>query len=215
MSIRILLADDHQIFREGLRSLLGAQPDMTVVGEADNGRDAVQSVEELSPDVVVMDLRMPDLNGVEATRQIVGRCPGAKVVALSAEADPRLTAETLRAGAAGFVVKEGAFEELATAIRTVMRDKVHLSPAVAGSVVEGYVRGDGGLAPSAFDSLSGREREVLQLMAEGKATKQIAAALHVSVKTIETHRRNIMEKLRIDNVAELTKYAVREGLTTL
>lgn len=215
MTIRVLLADDHQIFRQGLRSMLAGERDIQVVGEAENGRSAVAFAGELRPDVVVMDLRMPDLNGMEATRQIVGQNAGVRVVALSAEADPRLVAETLRAGAAGFVVKQGAYEELAAAVRTVMAKKVHLSPSIAGTVVEGYVR-PGGEAPlSAFERLSGREREVLQLMAEGRATKEVAATLHVSAKTVETHRRNIMEKLQIDNVAGLTKYAVREGLTAL
>lgn len=215
MSIRILLADDHAIFREGLQALLQQEPDFEVVGRAENGRAAVSLTEELSPDVVVMDLRMPDLNGMEATRQIVGQNSDVRVVALSAETDPRLVGETLRAGAVGFVVKEGAFEELASAVRTVMQKKVHLSPSITTDIVNGFVKSEGEAATSPFDRLSGREREVLQLLAEGRATKEIAIVLRVSTKTVETHRRNIMEKLQIDNVAELTKYAVREGLTSL
>lgn len=216
MTMRILLADDHQIVREGLRSLLSKNEDMEVVGEAADGRAAVAMAQEMSPDVVVMDVGMPGLNGVEATRQIAAKEPEAKVVALSMHSDRRFMGEMLKAGAKGYLLKEAAFEELATAIRSVIADKIYLSPRIADVVVDDYVRhnANGGV-PSAFAKLTPREREVLQLMAEGRATKEIAMDLKVSIKTVETHRRQIMEKLNIYSVAELTKYAIREGLTSL
>jgi DNA-binding NarL/FixJ family response regulator len=215
MSIRVLLADDHRMVREGLRSLLKHEADVAVVGEAEEGRTAVRMASELQPDVVVMDVSMPDLNGIDATRQVLAACPSTRVVALSAGSDHRAVAEMLRAGATGYVVKDAAFEELAVAIRTVVGGQVYLSPAVAGTVVDGYARGGAAGPKSVFEKLSGREREILQLMAEGRATKQIATDLRVSVKTVETHRRNLMEKLEIDSVAELTKYAIREGITSV
>jgi DNA-binding NarL/FixJ family response regulator len=231
--MKVLLADDHRIVREGLKSLLAAQPDMQVVAEASDGRQAVEMARELAPDVVVMDVAMPQLNGIEATRQIAADEPGMKVVALSMHSDRRFVSEALKAGASGYVLKDGAFDELINAIRAVASDKVYLSPRVAGVVVEDYVRrlparaNAHGAQPAsaapdeaaarrgAFDALTPREREVLQLMAEGYATKEVAHRLRVSVKTVETHRRQIMEKLDLHSVAELTKYAIREGLTTL
>jgi DNA-binding NarL/FixJ family response regulator len=215
MTTRILLADDHQIVREGLRSLLQQHQDMEVIGEASDGRTAVAMSEQLEPDVVIMDVGMPDLNGIEATRQIVNREPGAKVVALSMHSDRRFMGEMLKAGAKGYLLKDGAFEELATAIRAVVSNKVYLSPKIADVVVDDFVRRIPGSEPNAFAKLTPREREVLQLMAEGRATKEIASDLKVSIKTVETHRRQIMEKLNIHSVAELTKYAIREGLTSL
>ena len=218
MITKILLADDHQIVREGLKSLLNSHEDMEVVGEARDGRSAVQMAKDLAPDVVIMDVGMPHLNGIEATRQITAREPEAKVVALSMHADRRFMGEMLKAGAKGYLLKDGAFEELATAIRSVVANKVYLSPRIANVVVDDYVRRTPGQPSgdaSAFARLTPREREVLQLMAEGRATKEIAMDLKVSIKTVETHRRQIMEKLSIHSVAELTKYAIREGLTSL
>ena len=214
MPTRILIADDHKIFREGLRTLLQNRGDIEVIGEADNGRSVVGLAAELRPDVVIMDVAMPDLNGIEATRQIMnGRAP-AKVLALSMHSDSRFVTRMLQAGAQGYLLKDCAFEELALAIDTIVGDGVYLSPGVTGVVVRDYVQhlaeGDGGIA-----ALSPREREVLQLVAEGLTTKDIAAKLHISVKTVETHRKQIMDKLEIRSVAELTKYAVREGLTSL
>jgi DNA-binding NarL/FixJ family response regulator len=214
-SISILLADDHQIVRSGLKNLFDQQKDMKVIGEAENGRVAVQMARELIPNVVVMDITMPDLNGVEATRQIMSDSPGAKVIALTAHSDRRFVSEALKAGVVGYLPKAAAFEELVTAVRTVANGKVYLSPGVANVVLEDYVRGDPAKDPSAFAVLSTREREVLQLMAEGQATKEVARSLHVSVKTVETHRAKMMEKLNLHSVAELTKYAIREGLTSL
>jgi len=221
MGTRILLADDHQIVREGLKSLLEQHADMEVVGEARDGRAAVQMAHDLAPDVVVMDVAMPLLNGIEATRQITAREPHAKVVALSMHSDRRFMTEMLKAGAKGYLLKDGAFEELATAIRSVVSDRVYLSPRIAEVVVDDYVRrADDEQAldrppAGAFSRLTPREREVLQLMAEGRATKEIALDLKVSIKTVETHRRQMMDKLDIHSVAELTKYAIREGLTSL
>jgi DNA-binding NarL/FixJ family response regulator len=214
--IRVVLADDHRLLREGLRAMIQSEPDMELVGEAEEGRQAVQLAEELSPDVVVMDISMPGLNGMDATRQIRTRNPRVKVVALSAHTDQRMTSGMISAGASGYLPKHMAFEELASAIRTVAADEVYLSPQIAGGLLEQL---SGNTATAATNGLSRplspREREVLQLMAEGKATKEVAAVLHVSVKTVETHRRQMMEKLKLYSVAELTKYALREGLTTI
>jgi len=215
MSTRILLADDHKITRQGLRSLLEKQQDMEVVAEAEDGRAAERLVEELLPDVVIMDISMPDLNGMEATRWIVGKFPDVKVIALSMHSDASFVTEMLRSGAAGYLLKDCAFEELTRAIRTVMDDKTYLSPSISGVVVEDYLHRLSKADFSDSEVLTDREREVLQLMAEGSSTKQIAVKLHVSVKTVETHRRQIMSKLDIHTVAELTKYAVRKGLTSL
>jgi len=213
--ISILLADDHRILRTGLRNLFDQQKDMKIIGEADDGRMAVSMARELSPSVVVMDITMPELNGVEATRQIVADSPGAKVIALSAHSDRRFVSEALKAGAVGYLPKASPFDELTTAVRAVAAGKIYLSPRVANVVIEDYVRGGTPGKSSAFTALSPREREVLQLIAEGLATKEVAHRLHVSVKTIETHRARIMDKLSLDSVAELTKYAIREGLTSL
>jgi len=197
------------------RGLLQQNEDMEVVAEAADGRRAVELAHELSPDVIVMDVGMPGLNGIEATRQITQREPDTKVVALSMHSDRRFMGEMLKAGAKGYLLKDGAFEELSGAIRSVVQDKVYLSPKIADVVVDDYVRRQHNPEPSAFAKLTPREREVLQLMAEGRATKEIALDLRVSIKTVETHRRQIMEKLNIYSVAELTKYAIREGLTSL
>ena len=215
MSIRIVLADDHHIVRDGLRSLLEEQDDMEVVAETDNGREAVALAAQLRPDVVVMDVGMPDLNGIEAARQVRGRAPGSRVVALSMHSDRRFVAGMLEAGASGYVIKDAAFEELARAIRAVHEGRTFLCPAVAGVIVEDYLGRRAATQPAPARLLTPREREVLQLLAEGSSTKQTAARLGVSAKTIETHRSHIMEKLAIRSVAELTKYAIREGLTSL
>jgi DNA-binding NarL/FixJ family response regulator len=211
--IKVLLVDDHQMFRSGLRALLVREAEMEVVGEASDGRAAVELVATLQPDVVVMDVRMPDLNGIEAARQAMGAKADLKIIALSAEGNERAMAEMLRAGAVGYVVKEAAYEELVLAIRTVVKGMIYFGPAVISRVVSDLQDASQSAGASAFGVLSSREREILQLIAEGKATKEIALALNISIKTAETHRRNVMDKLKIDNVAELTKYAIREGLT--
>jgi DNA-binding NarL/FixJ family response regulator len=215
MITRILLADDHRILRQGLRSLLSAQPDFEIIAEAEDGRMAVELTESLNPHVVVMDIGMPDLNGIEATRQIMDRVPSVRVIALSAYADRRLISEILKAGASGYLLKDAAFEELSEAIRTAAAKKVYLSPRIAAELVEDYVRMSKDPGPSVFELLSPREREVLQLIAEGHSTKEIARVLKVSVKTVETHRRQLMNKLELFSVAELTRYAIREGLVSL
>jgi len=215
VKLRILLADDHKIVRDGLRNLLERDPEIVVVGEAEDGREALQLARKLAPDVVVMDIAMPDLNGIEATRQILAEIPKIKIVALSMHSDKRYVSEMLKAGAAGYLLKDCAFEELITAIKTIARGKIYLSPGIAGVVLEEFIRTGAGADASAFSLLSDREREVLQLMAEGRTTKEVAAQLHVSVKTIETHRTHIMAKLDIHSIAALTKYAIREGLTSL
>jgi len=215
MSIRILLADDHKITRQGLRALLDNQEDMEVVAEAEEGRAAVRLVREQLPDVVIMDVSMPDLNGMEAARRIVGRFPDVKIIALSMHSDSLFVTEMLKSGVSGYLLKDCAFEELARAIRAVVAGKAYLSPSISGIVVDDYVHRLSKADFSSSEPLTDREREVLQLIAEGESTKQIALKLHVSVKTVETHRRQIMNKLDIHTVAELTKYAIRKGLTSL
>jgi len=216
LSTRILIADDHRIIREGLHALLSKQDTFVVVGEAEDGRKAVDLAARLRPDVVIMDLTMPGLNGIEATRQIIAANPGMKVIALSIHSDRRFVRQMFEAGATGYLLKEGAFEELARAIRAVTDGKSFVSPGIAGVLIDDLVhRMTGKETPAGVRALSGREREVLQLLAEGKSTKEIAAILGVGAKTVETHRRQIMLKLQLDSVAELTKYAIREGLTSL
>jgi len=214
-TIRIILADDHKIVRQGLRILLEAEPDMEVIAEADNGRKVLKQAQELMPDVIIMDLSMPELNGIEATRQILSGAPDVKVVALSMHSDSLFVLNMIKAGASGYLLKDCALEELVKAIRTVVSHKTYLSPGVSDIVIRDFVTGWRTTSTSAFSVLSAREREVLQLMAEGKTTNQIADGLCVSVKTIEAHRKQIMTKLGIHSVAELTKYAIRQGLTSL
>jgi DNA-binding NarL/FixJ family response regulator len=198
------------MIRQGLRVLLEREPDFSVVGEATDGRDAVQLTDELHPHLVVMDVCMPTLNGIDATRKIKAEHPSIRIVILSAYSERNRVAEALLSGACGYLLKSSAFEELITAVRTVMSGKNFLGSGVSDATY------DHGLTdPNGHHPLSGREREVLQLLAEGKAMKEAAVALHVSVKTIETHRRSIMEKLDLYSIAELTKHAIREGLTTL
>jgi two-component system response regulator NreC len=213
--IKIVLADDHQIVRHGLRSLLSAEPDMEVVGEADNGRAVIRLVQEHAPQVVIMDISMPDLNGIEATRLILGENPGIKVIALSMHSDSLFVLNMFKAGASGYLLKDCALEELVKAVRTVMARKVYLSPGISDIVIKDFVVGYSSADSSAYSILTNREREVLQLMAEGKTTNQIADSLCVSVKTVEAHRKQMMNKLDIHSVAELTKYAIRQGLTSL
>ena len=215
MSTRIVIVDDHGIMREGLRSLIEKLPGMTVVADAENGRLAVELVERHKPDILILDVSMPELNGIEAARRIRADGSSTRIIALSMHADRRFVGEMLKAGASGYLLKDCVFEELHQAIQSVLSGEVYLSPRIAGVVVKDLLQTPNGADKSTYSLLSSREREVLQMFAEGKTTKQIAMKLHLSVKTIETHRQNIMKKLKIDNVAELTKYAIREGLTTL
>jgi DNA-binding NarL/FixJ family response regulator len=215
MSIRILLADDHKIIRDGLRSLLEKQPDLEVVAEAGNGAKTVKLAQKLKPDVVIMDITMPDLNGIEATYQIMAELPNVKVIALSMHSDRRFVVGMLKAGASGYLLKDCAFDELIHTVHTVVSNRIYLTPGITDIVVDDYLRQMSTTNSSVTSVLTAREREVLQLLAEGKTTKQIADHLYLSVKTIETHRRQIMLKLDIHSIAELTKYAIREGLTPL
>ena len=212
---RVVLADDHDVVRAGLRAILDRLPGVEVVGEAQDGRAALGLARDLSPDVVLMDVQMPGLNGLDAARQIRAAAPDVKVIVVSMHADRQQVAEALRAGAAGYVLKNSASGEVGPAIRAAVSGKVFLSPKVAHAVVEDYVRHVPAAGGSVLAPLSAREREVLQLLAEGKSSKEIAAVLHVSPKTVEFHRGQIMEKLEVRTVAELTKLAVREGLTAL
>lgn len=215
MKVKVILADDHTIMREGLCALLAKQRDFQIVAEAADGRTAVRLTQELLPDVVVMDINMPELNGIEATRQIITDNPGIKVIALSMYSEKQFIVEMLRAGASGYMLKDSAFEELVHAIYTVMQGQFYLSSGIATFVLKDYLHKSSGVDFSAFSMLTGREREVLQLIAEGKATKEIASVLNVSTKTIETHRQQIMKKLNVHSIAELTKYAIREGITSV
>lgn len=214
-TIKVVLADDHMIVRDGLRSLLDRQPDMEVVAEADNGRTALKHVKELSPDVVIMDIGMRELNGIDATRQIVKMSPGVKVLALSMYSDKRFIKGMLKAGASGYMLKDSAFKELIVAIRVIVEDKIYISPSVASIVMDDYLErsseGDGSIR----SLLTSRELEVLQLLAEGRSTKQIASSLRLSTKTIESHRVRVMQKTGVNNIADLTKYAIREGIISL
>ena len=214
MSIRVVLADDHKILLAGLRALL-EEEGIEVVGEAQTGREVLSVVAELQPDIVVMDVGMPDLNGMEATRQIRATAPAVKVIALSMHVDRRYVGGMLRAGASGYVVKSQAAEELIRAIHDVVSGQHYLSADVAGIVITDYIQHIAGTAEGDSAPLTSREREVLQLLAEGRKTGEIAAALYISEKTAATHRQHIMEKLGIHTVAGLTKYAIREGLTGL
>ncbi len=201
--------------REGLRTLIEKQPDMKVVAEAEDGRTAVQLAQKLFPEVVVMDIGMPDLNGIEAARQILANNPKVKVIALSMHAAKRFVVEMLRAGSSGYLLKDCAFEELALAIHTAIANKVYVSPSINDMIIKEYAHNLSKAEFSVTSILTPREREVLQLLAEGKTTKQIAASLKVSVKTIETYRLHIMHQLNLHSVAELTKYAIREGIISL
>jgi DNA-binding NarL/FixJ family response regulator len=213
--MRILLADNHKLFCEGLRTLFATHSGMEVVGEASNGRMAVRLARELSPDLVIMDIGMPELNGMEATRQIRSELPNVKVVAVSMHADRHYVSGMLSAGASGYVLKDSAFTELKEAILTVMNGGRYLSPDILGVVVDDYVQRVAPAPDSALTQLSEREREVLQLMAEGHTTAEIADTLHISRKTVETHRKSMMLKLKLHSVAEVTKFAIREGITSL
>ena len=206
--IRILLADDHAVVRQGFKMILAAQPDMEIVGEAANGREAVELAEQLRPDVVVMDVSMPELNGIEATRRLASSVPHVRVVALSMHKDSVYVREILRAGARGYLLKDSGAADLVAAIRAVASGESYLSPAVSNAVLDDYRRH----ATNPIDLLTSREREVLQMLAEGKTNKEIAGVLNLSVYTVEAHRGRIMEKLNLHSIGELVRFAVRNGL---
>lgn len=215
-TIKIVLADDHRIVREGLRALLRQQPDFELVGEAEDGLAAVKLARTLQPDVVVTDISMPGLNGVEAVRRIHLEEPGVKVLCLSVHDETAMVLSVIDAGAAGYVLKDASFEELVRAIRQVMTHRIYLSPALVGIFVEKYrTRESPEPLAVAASPLTAREREVVQLFSEGYSSNEIAARLNVSAKTVASHREHILAKLRIRSIAELTRYAIREGLTSL
>lgn len=215
MTVRVLLADDHRIFRDGLRSLLAAHESVDVVGEADNGLDALARCQELAPDVVVLDISMPGLNGIEVCRRLQQELPATRVIILSMHSDRRFVQEALRAGARGYVLKDAGFAELAAGVLAVAEGRLHLGADIGDQVLQDYLQRVGDDQAGAFSVLSAREREVLQMLAEGLSTKEIAARLTLSAKTVESHRKAVMDKLEIRSVAELTRYAIREGLTPL
>ncbi len=210
--IRVLLCDDHQIVRQGVRNLLEQNPEIAVVGECGDGQTAIDLATTLAPDVVVMDISLPGINGIDATRQIVSRKAAPRVLALSMHADKRFLSGILEAGAVGFLPKDCAFTELVTAIREVHAGQVYLSPTISRVVVSDYQNRN---HPRDEQPLTPREREILKYIAEGKSVKEIAADLGLSQKTVETHRQRIMEKLSLFSVAELTKHAIREGISSL
>jgi len=214
MSIRVLIVDDHAIVRHGLCRSIQQQEDMEVVGEASDGHAAVSMARELTPTVILMDVSMPALNGIEATRAVLRESPGSRVIALSMHSAKRYVQEMFRAGASGYILKDCEFDELGQTIRMIAGGQTYVSPSISRIVVESHAcDGDPEEKENAFSVLTQREREVLQLMAEGHSTKQIAMHLYISPKTVEAHRLRIMNKLDIDNVALLTKYAIQEGLT--
>ena len=215
MKIRIVVADDNEALRKSLRDLFGTTDDIEVVAMAADGYQALELARAMNPDLVVMDVSMPDLNGVEATRRISSELPAVKVLCFSMHGDQRFVGAALEAGASGYLLKDYAVEDLVQAIRAVAAGETYLCPPIAGTVVEAYKAARGNADPSAYSLLTAREREVLQLVAEGWTSREIAAKLFVSERTVATHRRHLAEKLGIGSVAGLTKYAIRHGLTTV
>jgi two-component system response regulator NreC len=211
--IKVVLADDHTIVRKGLRSLLDAEVDMDVIGEAGDGKEAIELVGQLKPHIVVMDIGMPVLNGLEATRRIIKKHPDTKVLILTMHTNEEYVFEILQAGASGYIIKKAAPTELVAAIRAVKQGESFLSPSISKKVIEEYLQRAGEeKREDAFDLLTDREREVLQLIAEGLSTREIAEKLFISTKTVETHRMHVMEKLDLHGTADLTRYAIRKGI---
>ena len=206
--IHILLADDHAVVRQGFKMILAAQPDMEIVGEAGNGREALDLAGQLQPDVIVMDVAMPELNGIEATRRIADLSPRSRVLALSMHKDSVYVREILRAGARGYLLKDSIASDLLAAVRAIARGEGYLSPGVSDAVLNDYRRH----VTDPIDLLTSREREVLQMIAEGKTNKDIATVLNLSVYTVDAHRGRIMEKLNVQSVTDLVRFAVRAGL---
>ena len=210
---RVLIVDDHTLLREGLKSLLQKEG-LEVAGEAGDGRSAIKLARKLTPDIVILDISMPLLNGIEATRQIRADAPQSKIIVMSMHSGSHFVLAALHAGANAYLLKDAAFEELLVALRSVLKGQIYLSPAIAEVVVRASIRYPFSKRELLRRKISSREREVLQLLVEGKSTREAAATLYVSVKTVETHRKHIMEKLKLHSIAELTKYAIREGVTT-
>ncbi len=215
MPIRVFLVDDHQIVRDGLRLILREQPDMEVVGDACNGKEALDRIFELAPDIVTTDIEMPGVDGISLSRQIKARAPNIRTLILSAHGETHFVGEALQAGVGGYLLKINAGRDLIQAIRTIMTGQVYLSPEISTVVVREYQRHVHSPTPSAHGILSDREREILKHLADGQTTKEIALSLNLSAKTIEAHRLNIMAKLKLNSIAELTKYAIREGIAQL
>lgn len=214
--MKVLLVDDHSIVRDGLKLCLETSDRYHVAGEADNGQRAVELAQSLAVDMVIMDVAMPGMNGIEATRQMTADNPSPpKVIILSMHSDREFVVEALRAGASGYLMKASAFDELMRAMDAVSNGKTYLSPSITDVVVDNYVRKRPDEPPNAFSILTGRERQILQLLAEGANAKEIGARLGISDKTVHAFRNRVMEKLNLHSVAELTKYAIRHGLTTL
>lgn len=213
--MKVLLVDDHKIIRDGLRAILEKEPEIDVVGEAADGHEAIACARTANPDVIVMDVSMRGLNGIDATARIVSELPGIKVIGLSMNADRRYVLAMLGAGASGYILKDTASQELIRALRTVAAGHTYLSPEITDIVVDTAVHASRPAEADPASTLSTREREVLQLLAEGRTSKDIGAQLHIAATTVDTHRRQIMSKLKIRTIAELTKYAIREGLTPL
>jgi len=215
MGITILLADDHKIMREGLRALIEKHSQFEIIGQAEDGRRTVKLAQELTPDIIIMDIGMPDLNGIEATRRIKAIVPQTRIIALSMYYDKRFVSGMMEAGASGYLRKDCALDELVTAIQVVGNDGTYLSPRIARVGSKKPVNHRSRSSRTGLATLTDRQREVLQSLSEGKNTKQIAIALKISIKTVETHILNIKERLDVRSTAELTRYAIREGLTFL
>lgn len=215
MSLRLFMADDHTLFRDALRPMLNRHPEIEVIGEASDGLQALQTIREQRPDIALLDISMPGMNGIEITRQVVAQVPGTSVIILSMHADRRFVIESLKAGARAYVLKESSIDELFDAIQAIRSNRIYLSPVLSDLMLREYIDSMDSPSTSAYELLSGREREVLQLLAEGRSTKETAEKLHLSVKTVETHRAQIKAKLGMQSIAELTRYAIREGIITL
>jgi two-component system response regulator NreC len=214
--LRLLVADDHKIFRQGIKKLLDEESDLNIVGEAADGREAVQKATELKPDVILMDIAMANLNGLEATKKIKKVLPSTRVIMLTMHKNEEYILQSFQAGASGYILKEGAVEELVSAIRSIYQDKSFLSPTISKTLIDAYLRKmETGKTETPFDLLTDREREVLQLIAEGYTNREVAKALFISVKTVEAHRAHIMQKLNIHDIAKLVKYAIQKGLVDM
>lgn len=215
MTTKIIIADDHKMMRDGLRALIEKKPGFEIVAEAENGLKVLELVRKHLPELIIMDIGMPDINGIEATRKIISEYPDIKIIALSMHSDKRFITRMLEAGASGYLMKDCAFDELIQAIQSVLMNQMFISKSIANIIIKDHIKRLSETDSSGYSILTDREREVIQMLAEGNSTKEIASHLHLSVKTVETHRINIMKKLNLHSVAELTKYAIREGITTL